>query len=426
MANQLTRKLSPPRDDGLARRNMGSKPVDLATHGQLINTSRTDFAQSGAPDRGWHSEVLELCRALAGLPVLATVVLDCVTDDKKVVAVGAALALLAAIALKFLPQLRDSSNLLQRHAFAVAMPWLLTATLTILLIFVIEPRRDKKQLTSSLLETQNYLQNSLLQWQQNLEKATGQCKTENPECLAEKLGPLLEIKNRPHLAVGTGSSDLASDLLAGQLMLANDTSRNILNTRLSITQRFLGAGFSEPVGENNYAAARVPEYLVPNLSDTSQRVWVWELEYGKIVGDKPIMDHKLMEILLKIPPLHHADFKGNLSWINDHLSRTDTRPVLIRFGAWDPRKHKYSGCLGRSDATRVFMTSLGEIKDKTLADASKASGYIVPEKYDAPGTKLFVWIYAPTEYGQAVVATWGNVLANFEKWVTAEPCVNER
>jgi hypothetical protein len=424
MANQFTRKLSPSHDDGVARRQMGSKPLDLATHAQLIKTARTDFAQSNAPDPGWHSEVLEHCRALAGLPVLTTVVLDCVTADKKIVAVGAALALVVATALRFLPQLRASSNLLQQHALAVAMPWLITATLTVLLIFVIEPRRDEKQFASSLLEKQRILQSSWPEWQQNLEKAAGQCKSDNPKCLAEKLAPLLEIKNRPHLAVGTGSSDLASDLLAGQLMLANDTSRKILNTRLSITQRFLGAGFSEPVGETNYAAARVPEYLVPNLSDTSQHVWVWELEYGKIVGDKPIMDHKLMEILLKIPPLNHADFKGNLSWINDHLSRNDSRPVLVRFGAWDPRKLKYSGCLGRSDATRVFMTSLGEIKDKTLADASKASGYIVPEKYDAPGTKLFVWIYAPTEDGQAVVATWGNVLANFEKWVTAESCVN--
>ena len=138
---------------------------------------------------------------------------------------------------------------------------------------------------------------------------------------------------------------------------------------------------------------------------------------------KPIMDQKLMDVLLKTRPINHPDFASNWSWINDRLSRTDSRPVLIRFGAWDPRKHKYSGCLGRSDATRVFMTSLGEIKDKTLADASKGSGYIVPEKYDAPGIKLFVWIYAP-EDGQAVVATWGNVLANFEEWVTAEPCIN--
>jgi len=307
MANQLTRKLSPSHDDGLARRNMGSKPADMVTHGQLINTSRTDFAQPGAPDRTWHSELLDHCRAIAGLPVLATVVLDCVTADKKVVAVGAALALVVAIALRFLPKLRASSNLFQEHVFAVAMPWLLTATLTILLIFVIEPRRDEKQ-TNSLLEKQNNLQNSWLEWQQNLEKAAGQCKRNDAKCVAEKLSPLLDLKNRPHLAVGTGSSDLPSDLLAGQLMLANDTSRNILTTRLSITQKFLGAGFSEPVGETNYAAARVPEYLVPNLSDRWQHVWAWQLEYGKVVDGKPIMDQKLMDVLLKTRPINHPDF----------------------------------------------------------------------------------------------------------------------
>jgi hypothetical protein len=62
--------------------------------------------------------------------------------------------------------------------------------------------------------------------------------------------------------------------MAGQLMLANENARSALNDRLGIREKFLGSGRSEPVGQTNYTAASVPEYLVPNLSDKSPNVWV--------------------------------------------------------------------------------------------------------------------------------------------------------
>jgi hypothetical protein len=84
----------------------------------------------------------------------------------------------------------------------------------------------------------------------------------------------------------------------------------------------------------------------------------------------------------------------------------------------------YSGCLGRSDATRVFMSSLGDVKDKTLQEAINSSGLVLPVKADVPGMKVFVWVYAPSFEGEAKVvrATWGAVLDNFTTWIVEESC----
>ncbi len=83
-----------------------------------------------------------------------------------------------------------------------------------------------------------------------------------------------------------------------------------------------------------------------------------------------------------------------------------------------------SGCLGRSEATRVFMSSFGDVKGKTLQEAIDSSGLALPPKPDVPGMKIFIWVYSPSLEGETKVtrATWGNVLDNFKDWVLDEPC----
>jgi hypothetical protein len=128
------------------------------------------------------------------------------------------------------------------------------------------PDRAVKQ--SSLLA------NKWLKWQKDLEGAAGQCTKakDRDKCLAEQLSPVID--NRPRPERQSDATGLASDLMAGQLMLANENARSALNDRLGIREKFLGSGRSEPVGQTNYTAASVPEYLVPNLSDKSPNVWV--------------------------------------------------------------------------------------------------------------------------------------------------------
>ena len=136
------------------------------------------------------------------------------------------------------------------------------------------------------------------------------------------------------------------------------------------------------------------------------------------------VDHTLKEILLNTPPENHADFADNWkSWIEkDHLGADDPHPALVRFALLDLSKVKYSGCLGRLDATRVFMNNLGEVDEKTIEKAATSSGYTVTAKADEPNVKLFVWVYAPTATGIVYSATWKNVLMKFSEWVTADAC----
>jgi len=359
-------------------------------------------------------QLLEFCRAIVGLPTLVTLVLSVFTANTKIVATGTLAALGVALALFFFPRLRFLSKPFEKHTFFSTLPWLFTAVLAVVLVLVIVPSRAKKQ--------NNLLANSWLNWQKELEKSASRCGKGDAQCLAKALSPVIETRPKPfHETDATG---LASDLLAGQLMLANDNARDLLNKRLSIGEKFVGSGFSEPVGQINYTAARVPEYLVPNLNDQSSYVWVWQLDREQVLAQKPIMDNKLLDVLLKVPPTNHADFARNWPWASQHQSSYDPRPLLVRFALFDPSKIKYSGCLGRADATRVFMTSLGDVSEKTVQDAAQSSGYTVPPKADAPGLKLFIWVYAPTGEGQATPATWGNVLGNFGTWVTAEPCAS--
>lgn len=358
----------------------------------------------------WHTQVLGTCEALAGPPTLIVVILTFFTENTRTIAICSGVALLAAVFVRFF------SRFLDKHSLLVAMPWLLTGGLAIVLVLVVFPNRAKQQ--SKLLAS------SWLEWQKELEQAATKCKKEAPRCLSDAISPVLGRRPQPNQRGDV--TGLASDLIAGQLMLANDNIRDVLNTRLGVGDRFIGSGFSEPVDQTDFLFARVSEYFVPNLSDSSAHVWQWNLEPGQLVDHKPLVDNKLIDVLLKFPPLNHSDFSRNWSWISrDHLGSNDPHPALVRFALLDPKKKKYSGCLGRADATRAFMSSLGEVYQKTVTEAARNSGYAVAGKTDEPGVRLFVWVYTPNSDGIVARATWRNVLSHFGEWTKAEMCAKE-
>lgn len=388
----------------------------------------------------WYLELLETFRALAGLPVLVSLVIEAFTTDTKIIGTGAVIAVIIALILRFFPKVRHTLIPHTGHAFWTALPWFSTAVLVLVLVFGVIPDRAIKQ--------DNLLANSWLKWQNDLEKAAGQCTKARPltwvarlqlaimptnqadqaktaaekdraQCLARELTPV--ISNRPRPERKTDVTGMARDLMAGQLLLNDDNVSSVLGDRLSIGERFLGSGRSQPNDEKDYKAASVPEYLVPNLSDQSPDVWVWELDEGRIHGQKPIMERILLEVLRSSAPKYNADFVGNWDSLEGHLQPNDARPILVRFAALDPRK--YSGCLGRPTATRVFMSNFGDLAQRTVGEAARSTGWTAPDKPDS-SQKLFVWVYAPTGEYQAVSATWGNVLENFGKWITDEACKN--
>ncbi len=379
----------------------------------------------------WYLEFLETCRAIAGLPVLVQLVLLAFNASEKVTFRVTGVAVIIALVLRFFPRLRHMLRPQKGYAFWAALPWLISAGLVFFLVFLELPRRAA-QLNTQLTE-------KWLKWQTDLEKASTDCTSDRLKvdkvvkeevstakttaekekamehkeaaekpldtCLASHLGSVMSESRPP---------GVANELMAGQTLLANENVKSALWDRMSIDQRFLGQGFSVPNG-GSPLAARVPEFLVPNLSDKSPKVLLWKFDHGKVVNQKPITEFRLWDVLNNVPPEYNANFKA--FWAQADQSR-----LLVRFALFDPQKSPYSECLGRPDATRVFMSSLGELSSRTLAIAAQSTGYILPEKVDQPGQTMFIWVYSPSQDDQVVPATWGNVLANFGPWITATAC----
>jgi len=352
--------------------------------------------------RKWYLDILELSRALVALPTITAMALDLLGFSPLVVRASTAIALVIAIVLRFFPKL---------HPWTV-LPLVLSAILAVVFILFVAPSRAHKE--------SNLLAMSWLNWEQSLERSAGSCNEGDAACLAKVLVPVIDDRPRP--VEDSQTSRQAGDVVAGELLLANYKAQSLLNKRLSISKQFVGSGFSEPIGQSDPAVARVREYLVPNISvdDKSKHVWFWELDGDKLVDGKRLLDHKLLDVLLNQPTANHVEFKKNwTSWVSRQTQLTDSRPVLVRFAHLDPEKE--SGCLGRKDATRVFMSNLAEVAAMPVDEASRNSGYVVPAKDDYK-SRLLVWVYAPELETQAVRATWGNVLANFGAWVTDEAC----
>ena len=218
--------------------------------------------------------------------------------------------------------------------------------LILLLVLVVVPNRN------------TLWAKSWLDWQKSVEISAAKCKkSSTPEtCLSKELASVLVRRPKP---AQTATPELASAVIAGQVLLANETIRKVLSERLSIDERFIGAGNSEPIRHTNAAAARVPEYLVPNLPTSAPLVWVWKLSLDDLMRHHLLLDNKLIEVLLNVAPEPRTDgttFAKNWGWISsDHLASDDT-PALVRFALLDPsnsrgdstRRPSPSGCLGGS------------------------------------------------------------------------------
>jgi hypothetical protein len=131
-----------------------------------------------------------------------------------------------------------------------------------------------------------------------------------------------------------------------------------------------------------------------------------------------MMEENLLKVL-QSEAQANSDAKVRMDFGEMWKSRpsNDPRPILVRFAVIDPQTTKYSGCLGRPNATRVFMSNLRELEPDTVHNAAIGTGYVRPPNIDKTGLKMFIWVYAPPEEDQAVKATWGNVLAHFGTWI---------
>jgi hypothetical protein len=383
----------------------------------------------------WYADVLETARALAGLPVLVSLFLEVFKPEIKLA--GAVAAFVIALILRFFPKVRRAVIPRKGHVLWSALPWFLSSILALVLVYKIIPARSKESAT--------FLTRTWLNWQEELEQASDQCTESTNQvdaarkrksgatdaavidramrdeetaekardsCLSKTLAPLLDLKHRP----GGG---MTSELMAGQLLLTNRNTSQALWDRMSIDNRFLGEGFSLPSNADP-TAARVPEYLVRNIRDDSPEIWHWEIDQGTRLNQRPVQEVNLLQVLESLPPKEGQDFRKSYEgWMQEHLRPDSQLPLLVRFAMLDTPS---SGCIGRPDASRVFMSNFGELQGKTLASAALSTGYIKNVKAAEKGVKIHVWVYAPTEADEVSPATWGSALSNFDTWITQDPC----
>jgi hypothetical protein len=227
-------------------------------------------------------------------------------------------------------------------------------------------------------------------------------------------------------------SSLENDVRAGSILISNKVVSAVLKKRLGIGNKFLGTGIAMPSGLGKvYGHARLPEYLVPNLPETHDKILTWQ-----IPSPLPFMS-RTVECLItgcidgvqpsNIDPKVEKD-KSKLVNILEYVKKTENRfneetVILIRLNRFNPYDDKgekrYKGNLGRDDASRVFMIRLRDVWNMSIQDALIFSGHEVDESRS--NETLFVWLYVPAPGDPITPATWINIIDNIDKLFVGGP-----
>jgi hypothetical protein len=215
---------------------------------------------------------------------------------------------------------------------------------------------------------------------------------------------------------------LFADQVLGEILRSSPEAMSLLRKYYGVKEDgFLGTGLSEPSKQKDFAAERIPEYLVPNYPDTHEGVLVWKLD--------PILkyaDKNLYETLKTLPPINSAaadkeQLKEMRATLNQRLAWGSSNPAVVRF-AQIPRG-KYSGCLGRIEAHEVFANHLGLIKASglTVEEATRMSGFpFNPGAND----ELYVFIFIPYREDELNEATWSYLVKHVRSEMDKpSPCV---
>src|SRR5580700_214462 len=201
---------------------------------------------SPVSSHAWHKQILDFSVAVIGPPGLIALVCSLLNLSPRTSGICGALSLAGATGLWFFPQLR---RLFREQSLLAKIPWLLNAVMAVALVFFAIPKRAAQQTKLDAQEQTKLLASSWLDWQRHLETTAGLCRKGDTKCFARELTPVLAKRPRP--SKENDVTGLASDVIAGQLLLANDNIREILKTRLSVSGNFIGAGFSEPEGQTD-------------------------------------------------------------------------------------------------------------------------------------------------------------------------------
>ncbi len=215
---------------------------------------------------------------------------------------------------------------------------------------------------------------------------------------------LIKLPSRPEEAAAA----LRRDQAIADVIMSYKNAKDALWKRFGIEERnFLGTGLSKPyTAKDDYVAASVHEYLIPNLPDSDDDVWTWKR--------KP--NETTMTVRTLIESEQNDQKNKPVQRIAERVSRMDdATPAVIRFALLPTSVYKQTRTLGHPDRYRVFASNLAEVWNMSVKDAAVRSGHTFTVRGDE---SLYVWVFVPKYPTQVVPATWHEVLTNLPTWLS--------
>lgn len=278
-----------------------------------------------------------------------------------------------------------------------------------------------------LTQNESYQENNKwFKWEMDLIKNTNECIKNNKSfeevdrCKKYQLG--LSIKNIPYIDQKYINHDLTRNFKAGDIILTN-TKDILYNDFGIIEQCYLGTGITVPKSTTSGTGGLL-EYWTPNLNENQEAVWTWKFSPAFAQSGT-----KVREAISENKPTNESDnnkqfkFKDCIDETSEKYKNCNFKekiddertPILFRCSQF--KATDYKGTVGRPEAKRVFFARLRDVYDITLEKACQRTG-----RYPALHTDTyFVWIYIPSQEEEAVLATWENLIKNYNKWEQIGP-----
>jgi hypothetical protein len=225
------------------------------------------------------------------------------------------------------------------------------------------------------------------------------------------LAAALRAEPPPHAVdgeTGLASSQLLHEFQMGQALLQSPRISDLLWEEFGIDREdFLGIGLSiNNRSEDSHTRER--EYFVSNLCadkinldrcpTEEPNIWTWRLPSA---AARVQLGRPLLELIDGQPPLDNVE-----QWRTLRTNELAPTGLYIRIAHFPGQF--YAGTVGRPEAKLVFFTEFPE-RSTTLRDFMAQTGSESLAETINENETLFIWVYAPTETQEPMLATWGSL-----------------
>jgi len=226
----------------------------------------------------------------------------------------------------------------------------------------------------------------------------------------------------PPLPYDNPAQRFQAEMWAGRVFLSIDSPRvsDLLYDCVGIDAgMFSGSGHPipwAPTAEGrSYARDRGREYVAPNMEETVDSLWTWEL-----APTNENLDRRIGEIVEDpaTPPLAGADaLEAALPELRRKLADPEeplppvTRLTITAFHG------PFPGRVAPPARVRAFFFDLRDGTSMSLRQAARASGFDLQEPDPIGEKKLYFWLFNPEAPGDLVRITWGSLFQDLPVWL---------